>query len=154
MDNAPAKDNARGCAAQVELQLAAEVGTMARALLALSFLPGLAGFVSCFLCLKRKEYDVLPETYPGLVKKKKKAEEKPDIDGMLMLTVAEKVHEFIAAFTRLQAECRGTYEKPWDEEQLMRLAREKKEKFEGGAWNKEVQAAYIKCLKSAGDAEH
>ena len=150
-NNDPAKDNAKGCAAELEDLLSQQVGSIATALMALSVLPGLAAFVSCCLCLKRKTYDVLPATYPGLVAKRQKVQEKPDVDGILMLTVAEKSHEFIAASTRLSAECRGTYEKVWDEEQLMRLAAEKKEKHSGAGWNKEVQTAYIKCLKGAAD---
>ena len=151
MANAPSVENAHGCAAEVEKIMEGKVGGLAAALLWLSLVPILAISVSCCLFLKRKEHDVLPETHPGLNKHKQKQDEKPDVDGMLMLEVAEGPHEFIAAFTRLQAECRGVYPRIWDEQTFIRVGSEKKQACDGKGWNKEVETAFMGTLKTVSD---
>ena len=151
MANAPAKENAHGCAAQVEQIMKAKVGGLATGILWMVTVPVLSMLVSCCLFLKRKEEDVMPETHPGLNKHRKKVVEVPDDDGMLMLQVAEGAHDFIHAFTRMQAECRGTYERVWDEQTFMRVAAEKKEHCQGKGWTKEVETAFMGTLKMVSD---
>lgn len=147
MNNDPKKENARGCAAEVEKLMQAKVGGLASAILWLVAVPCVAMIVSCCLFLKRKEYDVMPETHPGLNKHRAKDVEVADDDGMIMLQVAEGQHEFIRAFTRMQAECRGTYERLWDEQTFIRVAGEKKQHCEGKGWTKEVNTAFMGTLK-------
>jgi hypothetical protein len=137
----------KGCALVLEKEYRAKVGNSAWTVLIMSFIPGIAGLCSCCLIFKRKDYDVLPETYPGLIPKKKKVAAELDEDGLLALTVAETTHEFLKALDMIRLDALGKHGTLyWTMEDFTRTAGEKREKCEK-TWTQEVQKAYIVALK-------
>lgn len=138
-----------GCAETLEMTMKGAVSDTATIVLIMTTIPMLAGICSCCLFFKRKDWDVLPETYPGLIKRKEAPVDAIDEDGFLLLSVAETAHEYIKAFNMCirdaeQAQ-RTSSERIWKMEDLLKVAHEKQNSESG--WPAEVDAAYKRCLK-------
>ena len=131
----------------VELEYRQKVGDTGWTVISMSFIPLIAGLCSCCLIFKRKDWDVLPETYPGLIPKKKKVAVELDEDGLLALQVAETTHEFLKALDMIRLDALGQHGTLyWTMEEFTRTAHEKRENCDK-AWTQEVQKAYITALK-------
>lgn len=115
----------------------------------MSIIPILAGICSCCLFFKRKDWDVLPETYPGLIKRKEAPKDLIDEDGFLLLSVAETPHEYIKAFNMCIRDAemahRNGGERMWKMEDFMKVSHEKMDTENG--WPAEVDSAYKRCLR-------
>jgi hypothetical protein len=146
----------RGCAVSVEQTFKAGVADTATVILVCTLIPILAGVCSCCLFFKRKDWDVLPETYPGLIKRKAPPKEEIDEDGFLMLSVAQTPHEFIKAFNMCirdaELSFRTKSERSWKLDDFLKICHEKQEKMDG-KFPAEVDQAYKRAMKVIDDID-
>lgn len=145
----PPDESTRGCARHLEEVMQSSVSDTAAVVLIMTTIPLLAGICSCCLFLKRKDWDVLPETYPGIIKRKEAPVDAIDEDGFLLLSVAETPHEYIRAFNMCIRDAeeshRNKAERMWKLDDLIKVAHEKMDTESG--WPAEVDAAYKRALR-------
>jgi hypothetical protein len=149
----------KGCAAQVANMVGPKVATFGTIILAFTLVPSWIALCSIVLLMKRKDMDVMPATYPGLVNPhkanmNKKFEENADDfeDGMLLLQIAEKPHEFLKAFSVLIKELNGGKECNWELSQILDIVSTKKAAAPM-PWPKEVDSGFSQMYKAAQQKE-